>query len=330
MNAEIFAEWLRRQGHQVARTESSWWYDAGPRVLQAFPYHWLIQPSSDELRELTLGRGNIALRYSTPANAPDGMISYHVILKAPYSIDMLRSQARNGVRRGLEHSCVERISFERLAKEGWLLQQDTLDRQGRGPRMTPAEWERLCLTAEDLPGFEAWAALVNGELAATILCARIDDVCTVPYAQNHRKYLSMHVNNALFYVASRDMLARDGVSEIHYGVHSLDAPESVNEFKFRMGLMAKPVRQRVSIHPLLRPLAQPLVEKILLRWVAHDPSNYHAAKAEGLLRFHLQSRLPLEEQDWPKCLSEYRMEVLGKPPLGQPDRAMSARIQLET
>ena len=37
MNSETFAEWLRRQGHRVYRTASSYWYEAGPRVLQAFP-----------------------------------------------------------------------------------------------------------------------------------------------------------------------------------------------------------------------------------------------------------------------------------------------------
>ena len=49
MNAEIFAEWLRRQGHSVVRTTSSYWYDKSSRVYQAFPYHWIIQPTEEEL-----------------------------------------------------------------------------------------------------------------------------------------------------------------------------------------------------------------------------------------------------------------------------------------
>jgi hypothetical protein len=75
MNAEIFARWLRRQGHHVVRTPSSYWFDAGPRVFQAFPYHWIIQPSQKELRELMRRQGTVALRYSTPFAAPDGMVS---------------------------------------------------------------------------------------------------------------------------------------------------------------------------------------------------------------------------------------------------------------
>ncbi len=52
MNAEIFAGWLRRQGQTVVRTASSFWYEASPRAYQAFPYHWLIQPTEVELLSL--------------------------------------------------------------------------------------------------------------------------------------------------------------------------------------------------------------------------------------------------------------------------------------
>jgi hypothetical protein len=142
VNPETFAEWFRRQGHDVYRTQSSYWYDAGPRVLQAFPYHWLIQPTEQELRQLMVGKGIISLRYSTPLEAPEGMASYHVVLHNPYTLEMLRAQARNGVRKGMSEFQVQRISFERLADEGWILQQDTLDRQGRLSSMTQSEWQR--------------------------------------------------------------------------------------------------------------------------------------------------------------------------------------------
>jgi hypothetical protein len=306
MDVEIFAEWLRRQGHQVVRSESSYWYDAGPRVLQAFPYHWLIQPSKQELRELTLGRGFLALRYSMPFGVQSGLVSYHVVLNGPYDMELLRSQARNGIRRGLENCQVEIISLERLATEGWELQQDTLDRQGRLNSMSKSEWQGICLSAEGLPGFEAWAAIVDGNLAATILTARIGDTCYVPYAQSHCKYLGLHVNNALFYVASRAMLSREGVKGIFFSLHSLDAPESVNEFKFRMGLKAKPVRQKIVFHPAVRPFVNRLSYKMLRNWMLRDSENHIVAKAEGMLRFYLQGQLPSTKQRWPDCLSDYR------------------------
>ena len=254
MNADTFAEWLRRQGHRVIRTASSYWDEAGPRVYQAFPYHWLIQPSARELRALTLGRGIAALRYSTSLDAPRGIVSYHVVLHGPYNVEMLRAQARNGVRRGLSRFKVERIAFEWLAEEGWSLQADTLERQGRTKSMRQADWQCICRAADGLPGFEAWGAICDGELAAALLTARIDDMCYVPYALSHSRFQREHVNNALFYAVSCDLLGREGVGGIFFTLQSLDAPESVDEFKFRMGLMAEPVRQQVVFHPCLRPL----------------------------------------------------------------------------
>jgi len=329
MNAEVFSEWLRRQGHHVFRTTSSYWYNAGPQVLQAFPYHWVIRPEKKELQELTWRRNNLAVRYSTPLNEQDGMVSYHVVLCKPYDLDMLRSQARNGVKKGLQHFSVEQISCERMAKEGWLLQQDTLERQGRLESMNQSEWERICMSAEGLPGFEMWAAIKDGELAATLLTARIDDTCYVPYAQSHRKFLNLHANNALFYNYSQNVLAREGVGCIFFSLHSLDAPESVNEFKFRMGLIAKPVKQKIVFHPLIKPFANQVVYNALHKWTIRDPENCFIAKVEGIMKFYLQGKLPLEKQDTPTCLSEYKASILGTPLEESAKQESHVRIQVE-
>jgi hypothetical protein len=311
MNAEIFAEWLRRQGHHVLRTESSYWYDAGPRVYQAFPYHWQIQPSARELHELLIGGRAAALRYSTPLDVAGGKVSYHVVLESstPYDLETLRAQARNGVRRGLSVCRVERIPLERLAEEGWLLQQDTLDRQGRSHSMSQAEWQRICLAAKDLPGFEAWGALVDGELAASVLTARVDDTCYVPYAQSLRKYLNKYVNNALFFSFSRELRSRPGVKMIFLCLHSLDAPESVDEFKFRMSFTPKPVRQRVVFSPLLMPVCNNAGHAVIERLLHRYPNSVMLAKAEGMLRFCLEGKRPLNEQNWPACLTAGEKEL---------------------
>ena len=303
MNAEVFAEWLRRQGHRVFRTTSSYWYDAGPRVLQAFPFHWLITPDEKEIRDLMLEHGIAALRYSTPLEFPNGIVSYHVVLKRPYKFEMLRSQARNGVKRGLENFKVEQISFERLATEGWILQQDTLMRQDRLRSMTKQEWERLCRSAEGLPGFETWAAISNNELAGAVIICRIDDVFIVPFAMSHSRFLAGHVNNAVFFTVSCEMLKRDGVNSIFFTVQSLDAPANVDEFKFRMGFEPKAVRQRVDFHPFLNPFANPTLHNLSKKLLQHDPSNPTLAKAEGMLRFHVKGRQRITEQEWPKCLT---------------------------
>jgi hypothetical protein len=310
MNAETFAEWMRRQGHRVFHTASSYWYEAGPRVLQAFPYHLIITPDEREISDLMMTNGIAALRYSTPLDFPGGKLSYHVVLQKPYELEMLKSQTRNGVKRGLEHFKVEQISFERLATEGWVLQQDTLARQNRLKSMTRKEWEILCRSANGLQGFESWAAISDGELAGAVIICRIDDVFNVPYAMSHSRFLPNHVNNAIFFATSREMLDREGVKKIFFTVQSLDAPANVDEFKFRMGFEPIAIRQRVDFHPFLNPFAIPAVHALTRKMLQRDPSNPQLAKTEGMLRFHLEGKRKIEEQTWAECLLNQKDHIL--------------------
>jgi hypothetical protein len=309
LTPEIFAEWLRRQGYRVIRTESSYWYNQGPRIYQAFPYHWTIQPSEKELRELLLRERAIGIRYSSPLDTENGKVSYHVIFDSgPYNLEILSAKVRNYIRRGQKHCRVERISIERLAREGWKLQNDTLKRQNRIGAMNESRWQRICLAAKDLAGFEAWGAIMQGELGASIMIARINDACYILYHQSYRQYFNYYVNNALSYAVSHELLSRDGVRTIFYGLHSLDAPASMDKFKFRMGYRAKPVRQRIVFHPWLSPFfnrASHAVVYQLLRWRAGHPA---LAKVEGMLRFCLDGKLPLEEQPWPPVLQQQLKE----------------------
>jgi len=303
MNGEIFAEWLRLQRHHIVRTASSYWHDQGPRVYQAFPYHWVIQPPEEELDDFLLANPAVGLRYSTPPSAARGYLSYHAVYeKQSYGFEDLGQWARKNVRRGLKNCGVEPISFERLADEGWELQCDTLDRQGRDLRLSRETWQRRCRAAADLPGFEAWGALVEGRLGASVITFTMEDCCYLLYQQCHRDYLPAHVNNALGFVVTRTMIARPHIRSILYGLHSLDAPASVDEFKFRMGYEAKPVRQRVVFHPWLAPWmnrVSHLAARLLLRL---GPGNPTLAKTEGMIRFYLEGLRPAHEQTPPEPL----------------------------
>jgi hypothetical protein len=289
MNADIFAEWLRRQGHRVVRTESSCWFDAAPRVYQSFPYHLLIQPSQTELDGLLRGNRAVALRYSTPAGTAPGCMSYHVVLETDaYDIDALDRRTRQNVRAGLGKCRVEPIPLERLAEEGYELERDTAARQGRGLKTSREEWRNRCLAACGLEGFEAWGALVESRLAATILAFRMHDCCELLSQQCHSDFIDARVNHALVFTVTRAMVGRPGISSIFYTLQSLDAPPSVDEFKYRMGYTAKPVRQRVVFHPWLAPMVRPVSYRALRRLRDRRPASPTLPKLAGMVRFYLE------------------------------------------
>ena len=301
MNAEVFADWLERQGHKIYKTSDSYWFDAAPRVLQAFPYHWLISPVEEEIHGLMKKHGIIAMRYSATTGHREGKMSYHIVQNSCYDLYSVKHQARNGVKRGLEKFRVEEITFDRLADEGWQLQEDTLVRQHRPGAMSRKQWNLLCHAAKDLPGFHALGAISGTSLAGAMIVCQIDDIITVPYSMSHCRYLHEHVNNAMFFSASCQLLKWDGVKGIFFCVESLDAPSKVDEFKFRMGFQAKPVRQRVEFNPLLKAIAVPSMHKLTRKLSGYFPSNSQIAKAEGMLRFYLEGKMPSSSQTIPGC-----------------------------
>ncbi len=293
MNADIYAEYLSRQGRRVIRTASSFWQSDSWGVFQAFPYHWAIQPPPEELRELLLHHHATALRYSAPAGHATETNGYHAVFTgADYDFDVLSGWARKNVRRGLRACKVGPISFQRYAEEGWRLRCDTLARQGRRLGENREDWNRKCLAAADLDGFNIWAAEVNGHLAATLLMFQMDDWGYMVYQQCHSDYLRDHANNALSFVVTQHFIRDLQVKGVFYGVSSLDAPPSVDEFKFRMGYEARPVWQTIEFHPYLGPLVNTVTHWASEKLLTTFPQSYSIAKAEGMLRVCLAERNP--------------------------------------
>jgi hypothetical protein len=141
-------------------------------------------------------------------------------------------------------------------------------------------------------------------MAAALIISRIDDTFYVPYAFSHRKYLDFYVNNALFYSVSCNLLAREGINSIFFTVQSLDAPKSVDDFKFRMGLHPTAVRQRVVFNPLIEPFITRSTHRLVDRLVKRYPDRSSLAKVEGMVRFFLNGKIPINLQEWPECLAQ--------------------------
>jgi hypothetical protein len=282
-------------------------------VYQAFPYHRVIDPSEEELGDIFRRNSAIALRYSTSLEKPTGQISYHVIYdKGSYPLASLPKKARHDVTHGLEHASYEPIAMSRLALEGWKLRHETLVRQGRQHAETKEFWERMCLYAEGLPGFEAWGAIHKGELVAALLSYTVEDTVSVLYHQSRTSHLKHGVNNSLTYSYTQTALQRPGIRCIFYGLHSLDAPPGVDKFKFRMNYWAKPVRQRVVFSPFVRPFINRHSHGFLRICLNMWPGSSTIAKAEGMFRFHLQGKRPLCEQVWPEALLHQKEAILNK------------------
>jgi hypothetical protein len=285
---EVYAEWLRLQGTKVLRTPSTFWSAEWPGVFQAFPYHLLIQPSEDELSSLFRRERAMVLRYSAPADGGLGSISHHVVYgRGGYGFEHLGQRTRKNIRRGLRNCRVAPIPMERAAEEGWLLHVDTLSRQGRRRAWTRESWRDRLLSAAKLPGFEAWGATVGDKLAAYALVFQMEDWFYILDQKSLVEYLSLDVNKALMFTVTGELLGRPGISSVLYSVESLDARESLEDFKLHMGFIRKPVRQCIAFHPYISPLVNAFTHSAVRALVKCMPGSRQLTKAEGIMRFYL-------------------------------------------
>lgn len=296
--------WLTRQDYHVIKTPSCFWYNACPGVYQAFPYHKLVTPSMDEIRDLFQKNHMIAIRYSCPVDQKEGQISYHVVFdRDHYELKDLSKKARHDVVKGLDYATYQPISLERLNDEGWLLCNDTHIRQGREIAQSRKIWNKICCCAKGLNTFESWGAIHDEKLVAAILACTIEDTINILYQQSLTEHLKFGVNNALTYVFTHEVLKRPEIQSIFYGLHSLDAPASVDDYKFRMGYFPKPVRQRVMFNPLIPPSTLPLIYSLIWSISKIFSKSCLLQKSEGMFRFYFSGKKDLSKQQWPKALA---------------------------
>ncbi len=128
---------------------------------------------------------------------------------------------------------------------------------------------------------------MQDQLAATLVTFQMDGWGYMIYQQCHRDYLREHANNALSFVVTQNFVRSPGIKGIFYGMQSLDAPPSVDEFKLRMGYEARPVRQRIVFSPYLSPFVNGFSHGLLKAAQAMAPEHRWLSKAEGMFRLAL-------------------------------------------
>jgi len=273
MNASHFAEFWQAQGYRVIETASCFWYNARRFSFMSIPYHREVAPGSSELRRLFFTGPALAARFF-PADDSEADRGLFVCSDRNYSLGSLGKKARNQTRRGLESCSVEQIDFEYLARHGQPINGDTWVRQGRSPKsMGDRQWRAYCAAAHP-PDFEAWGAFAEGELAAFLIAALVEDCLSILHQASATALLAAYPNNALTFTVTERRLACPQVSYISYGLKSLEDTSTLDHFKFQMGYRLKPRGDRVVLHPFLRPLVglggKQLVTAMARRWPGSD------------------------------------------------------------
>jgi len=291
MQPEGYLEFLARQGHRIVKTESCYWFNAQPGFYFYFPYHRLITPGHEELKRLFKGEPCVSVRYFTPMDQI-GKESFMIVCDDKnYDLTSVDAQtARRQTRRGLENFEIRQIEFKQLATLGISLEHDTLVRQGRAPdRHEERKWRLYCSAAEGLEGFEAWGAFTGKHLASFMVTYQMEDHYTILHQSSATEYLPLYPNNALVYYVTKLKLALTDVNAVSYGPQSLDAPPSLDTFKFRMGFQKRPMKQTIAFNPIVKPLINGFSLQCIKLLSASIPKSDVFRKLEGIIRFYREA-----------------------------------------
>ena len=291
MQSEAFLEFLARQGHRIVETESCYWYNAKPGFYFYFPYHRLIAPSDEELSHVFRGKPSIGARYFTPVDHYGKESFMIVCADKNYDLTSVDAQyARRQTRRGLENFEIRQLEFKELAALGISLDHDTLVRQGRAPsRNEEKEWRLYCSSAEGLEGFDAWGAFRGNNLASFLVAYQMEDHYTILHQSSATEYLTLYPNNALVYYVTKLKLASPDVNAVSYGPQSLDAPASLDTFKFRMGFQKRLMKQAIVFNPPVKPFINGFSHACIKLLSSLTPKSDAFRKMEGIVRFYRES-----------------------------------------
>lgn len=292
MNPEIFSKFLARQGHHIVKTESCYWYDAQPWFYFYYPYHCLLTPDEEELSKVFGAERCIGMRFFVPMDSI-GKSSYMIVCSdKDYDIASVNAKyARRQTRRGLENFEIRQFSLRELATLGNSLNYDTLSRQNRSPRIwSERKWQLYCRAAEGLDGFEAWGAFTGKKLAAFMVTFQMEDHFTILHQSSATEYLRLYPNNALIFYVTKLKLTSPAVAAVSYGPQSLDAPESLDTFKFRMGFQKRPMKQKIVFNPLLGPFVNRFSAGIIRTIATSIPRSDRWRKLDGIVRFYRESK----------------------------------------
>ncbi|MHC4635974.1 MAG: hypothetical protein ACYTBV_00560 [Planctomycetota bacterium] len=284
------SEFFERLGHNIVRSQSSWWYEVQPKVLLTLPYYKPINPPNDEIKELIIKYKLRALRYPTALDSFGFLSDITVNTNKNYDLSSLHQKARNQTRRGLENCLVKQIDFDYLYKSGMKLNRDTATRQERKSQFCDDNyWKKYCQAGKSTEGASAWGAFINNELASFLISLRTENKWQ-EWVVNHSstELRNKYPNNALVFTVAQHFFQNEDCEGICYGLGSLEETAYLDHFKNRMGWQIKPIKQRLVFSNFLKCLFLVAQEPCLKILNKAFPKNYNIRKTSAMIRLNRQ------------------------------------------
>ena len=261
-NTEESAEekWLsdfyRSQGVRSFTAGGLFWYSIGLRRFTTVPCNRHISLSTHDLSSIW-SQGALFVYFPSADNRPAFPGYIFVVEDKNYDLGSIKSgNRRHNIRRAFKHCTVERIPSELLVQKAEPLIQDTYCRHDRNWKNSVLEkWRNYFRAAGSNPLFEAWGAFVSNELAAFLVEFTFRGGVHQDVQLSRNDLLKYYPVNALVFVSTQQAIARPGISHVSYGQRPVSGErESLVSFKESIGYKKVPMRQRLEVNPVVKPV----------------------------------------------------------------------------
>lgn len=290
MTHDVFADFFKNAGFRVVASPSSNWVEMQKGFLISVPYHRLINPCNEELDTLIETTGVIGLRYPTALENYGFNSNLQFCRTIGYSLEHLKRQARQQVKKGAMNFTVREIAPEMLMCDGLALVRNTCARQHRhDPKEEVEYWQKLCQAAKNTTGAVTLGVFGEKGLAAFLIILETATAIEFIVQCSDEELLSQGPNNLLTFQATRRYLAeRENSLPICYGLGSLEETPSLDRYKIGMGYELEPIKQRIYIRKNLRWLINPYTLGVLNILASLGfAKNYKLTKSIGIVKRYL-------------------------------------------
>jgi hypothetical protein len=222
-----------------------------------------------------------------PANA-----WHYVCQDRTYALDKLVGEVRRHVRRAQGSLRIEPLEWEVLLKHGFRAYSDTRERLGLSDGSF-AQFRQRFNSFSSYPGHYTVGAWSGETLAAFVTLIVVDDWVVMEGSFSATAELAQRPNNGLAHYVLDHFLVKRNFRTVSFGTSSIQesSQESgLHSYKIRIGFEAKPIHRAFVLHPLLRPLANPVTLWTMKAALRLNPGNRQLLKAIGAISYLLSAK----------------------------------------
>lgn len=286
-----YAAHLEKAGTRVfPGTSGTIWTTHHSGTLMRRPTCYVGPTSSAEVRKVLWHARAPAASYLLPptSNRPANAWLYQCT-DQNYSLTTLPSNMRRNVRRGLQELTIAPLESDAVLAHGAVAFCETRKRVGLNDG-TPEEFRRRFTASSMLPEYVYFGAWRNGQLAAFVTIAEVDDWAEIEGGFSMDALRCYRPNEALVFTVLTRYLVERKFRVVGFGLSSIQADsksDGLHRFKLKAGFEALPVHRAFVVHPLIRPLVNRLTLRGINFALRLKPTDHRLKLACGALDYML-------------------------------------------